>query len=240
VDEAERKGVANAIRTKHKGPADAVIREASPDEVDAAFNDPSGDRGPSMPGANKLGGSGAKGSVQGIRTGSREAGGGLDVKAAENLRIRKQRAAEARAAARAGTAAPPAKAPVSGAPVSPPLEDWEREAFAAELPQEERPTPLIEIAREAATPTRPPAGDGFVPGDQLAVATMDALALLGRIPEGFELFVSGSGLDPAGVRMVMGLGFLIGKGYAVYRGDSHYRITAAGFEAYKRGEHGHA
>jgi hypothetical protein len=240
VDEQERTGVGAALRRPHKGPANAVIREASPEEVDAAFNDTSGDRGPALPGANSVKGPGGKGSTEGIRTGTREAGGGLDVRSAENLRIRKQRAAEARAAARAGTAAPPAKAPVSGAPVSPPLEDWEREAFAAELPQGERPTPLIEIAREAATPSRPPAGDGFVPGDQLAVATMDALALLGRIPEGFELFVSGSGLDPAGVRMVMGLGFLIGKGYAVYRGDSHYRITAAGFEAYKRGEHGHA
>jgi hypothetical protein len=239
MDEAERKDVANAIRTKHKGPADAVIREASPDEVDAAFNDTSGDRGPALPGANKVNGPGGQGSTQGIRTGSREAGGGIDVKAAENLRIRRERAAAARKLAASGTVAPPAQTPASEAPVSPPLEDWEREAFAAELPPEERPKPLIEIAREAAPATRPPA-DAFVPGDRLAVATMDALALLGRIPDGFELYVSGQGLDPEGVSLVMGLGFLIGKGYAVYRGDSHYRITTAGFEAYKRGEHGHA
>ena len=236
MDDAERKGVSNAIRTKHKGPADAVIREASPDEVDAAFNDTSGDRGPALPGANKVNGPGGKGSVQGIRTGTKEAGGGIDVKAAENLRIRHERAAAARKQAIAGTAIPPARTPVSEAPASPPLEDWEKEAFAAETPA---PAPLIEIAREAAVTDRH-RPDNFEPGDRLAVATMDALALLGRMPQGFELFVSGSGLDNDGVNIVMGLGFLIGKGYAVYRGDSHYRLNDAGWEAYRRGEHMHA
>lgn len=239
MDEAERKAAANAIRRPNRGPANAIIREAGPEDVEAAFGNMAGEAVVEQPGANKVGGPGGKGSTAGIRTGSKEAGGGVDVRAAENLRLRRERDAANRKAAGAGTAAPPARTPASEAPVSPALEPWEIEALTPPTPVVVPSLSLIEIAREAAPAARP-RPDDFTPGDRLAVATMDALALLGRLPEGFELYVSGGGLDPKGVELVMGLGFLIGKGYAVYRGDSHYRLNLAGREAYARGEHGHA
>lgn len=234
MNDAERTATAAAIRRTSKGPADAVIRQATDAEVDAAFNDPSGERGaPDLPGAHKIGGAGGKGSVAGIRTGSKEAGGGLDVRAAENLRIRAQRRAAQQGSPPAGTTRPPAAAPLQ-APPGAALEDWEV------LPETPAPAPQpVAQARPAAEPRKDYYAD-FPPGDRLAVAQMDALAILGHLPEGFELFVGGDSMAPEGVALVMGIGLLIGKGYAVYRGDNHYRLSAEGREAYKRGEHGHA
>lgn len=229
MNDQERSGVGAALRRPNRGPAGAVIREASPEELDRAFADTGGEvpRESLRESPRQAGG---RGSIAGIRTGTKEAGGGLDVRAAENLAIRRARQAGAGTAAPAATLAPAPRpaAQTPSQPVSDGLEDWEREA----------PQPAQEPASLAAF--QPDYYQGFSPEDRLAVAQMDALAILGRLPDGFELFVSGTGLGPEGVSIVMGLGFLIGRGHVAYRGDNHYRLTAAGREAYRRGEHEHA
>ncbi len=241
MDEAERNSVGAALRKPNKGPAGAVIREASQEESDRAFADVGGERGPvSMPGDHKAGGPGGKGSVAGLRVGSKEAGGGLDARAAENLRIRNERRAAAALAARGGKPVAPPQAPVQ-TPSQAPLEEWETPGLVYKGTE----TPLPESRWTAAAPAtaNAPRKDyyaDFPQGDRLAVAQADALAVLDAMPDGFELAIVGDGLDAHGVALVMGLGFLIGKGWAAYRGDNHYRITADGRAAARQGKSGHA
>lgn len=197
-----------------RGPADGTIRQVSAEEAEKAFSDEAG-AAVREPGATKQ--PGGRGSVAGIRTGSKEAGGGIDAKAVLNKLEREQKRAALKAAAKAGqpaTAARPNRTPVQQAPVpaGDGLEEWERQA------------PVAPPAPRPAAPARQP----VVQGDLLNQARLNALRVLDALPDGMELFVSGQGLNPEGVNLVMGLGLLIGLGYAAYRGDSHYRITAEG------------
>lgn len=74
-------------------------------------------------------------------------------------------------------------------------------------------------------------------GDALERAYRAALGLLASMPKGCELFVGGE-VGTEAVELAMGLGYLVGKGMAVYRGDGHYRITDAGRTAWaERNEH---
>lgn len=219
TDEPDRSGLGTALRKANKGPAGAVIRTVTLEEAGDAFEGQTGERTPELPGANRLGGPGGKGSTAGIRTGSREAGGGLDVRAAENLRIRQQRAAAAAKGAQPATVVPPARTPVQP-PSQAPLEDWEIPAPAADAALVPGPIVTGRAARDFLVEI--PAGD------RLSAAQDQALALLDSLPDGFELFIGGDGIGSAGIALVMGLGTLIGKGYAAYRGENHFRITMAG------------
>ena len=40
-------------------------------------------------------------------------------------------------------------------------------------------------------------------------------------------------LGPYDQHIWLGVGYCVAKGWATYRGDNHYRITAAGVRAYK-------
>lgn len=198
----------------HKGPADAVIIQVTSEEADAAF----GDEGGFVPPAERR--VGGRGSTRGIRTALPEGMGGENVEIAPDpgmVRNKIARAAKARArAAAAGQTIAGAPMPERLVQQGPDdgLEDWEREAASPE-PQR---SPVAPVPSPTVTE----------PGDLLDRARRRALATLACIPEGCELFVGGQGLGPEGVELIMGLGFLIGKGYAVYRGDGHYRATPAG------------
>lgn len=167
-------------------------------------------------------GPGGKGSVAGVRVGSPDAMGSLDVKAAQNLAARASRQRGK------GSSTPPGKrlqAPAA-APPAQEFADWEQEAGTG-APDPAAVAPKPPAAAVAPSPEPLPAESG----DILARASRAALKLLAQIPSGMELYV-GSQLDQQGIELVMGLGYLVGKGLAHYRGNSHYRISTAGIAAF--------
>lgn len=212
-----------SVRKASKGPADAVIRQVSEAEADAAFE--GGESGPVGTLADRNAGKAMP--TTGIRLvspGGPNATTEPDSRAAANLAARRARAAGARKVANA----PPARQ--QSPPTPPPMEDWEV-AVAAELAKGQRPA----APEPALAPVAPVAPYGKVdlgaPGDLLERARRRALVVLAGLPVGCELFV-GAGVGPEGVELVMGLGFLIARGQAAYRGDGHYRITEQGKLAY--------
>lgn len=86
----------------------------------------------------------------------------------------------------------------------------------------------VGLAAEAPTAQARPTAAAAPAGDMLEIARKRALAVLGALPRGTELFVGGGALDESAVQLVMGIGFLIGKGAAVYRGNGHYCLSDAG------------
>lgn len=210
----------------NKGPANAVIREASTDEMDRAFADNSGTADREMARATK--GPGGKGNVQGIRVGSNEAAGGADIRAAENLRIRRERARGRQTGQSARVPAPVVQAPADT------REPWEIEDEPEQEITEFQGTPLAAKLREDDDSDPAPTHRSALPagsaGDILETARRNALRVLSALPEGMELFVGGK-LDATGMSVLMGLGFLMGTGQAVYRGDNHYRISDIGRKA---------
>ena len=214
MDAAEHDSVAQHLRRQNKGPQGAVIRTVSAADAEHAFNDEAGGRGPAMPGDHKAGGAGGKGSTAGIRVGSGDAAGGADARVIENRIRREMRSQGAGRTVRPATVVPPARTPVQTA-----LEPWEVDALQPPAPARQEP------AQAPARTAYVPATDGT---DALERARLRALHTLASLPEGTELFVGGQGLGPEGVEFVMGLGLLVGKGQAVYRGDSHYRLNEAG------------
>lgn len=194
-----------------RGPGDATIRRIPEADAEKAFAEHPEERAERGTG---------KGSVSGVRVGSPDAMGTLDVKAAQNLAARAARKGSGR------TGAPPGKrlqAPAA-APPAQEFADWEQEAGTG------APGPAaVQVPALAVAPSPEPlAAD---PGDILERSKNAALKLLAQIPEGMELYV-GSQLTQQGVELVMGLGYLVGKGLAHYRGNSHYRISNAGVAAF--------
>jgi hypothetical protein len=86
-------------------------------------------------------------------------------------------------------------------------------------PSKPRQTP-----KSSKTPTPAKSGDL----DMLERARINALRTLAAMPKGCELFVGSEEMGVEAVELAMGLGFLIAKGLAVYRGDGHYRLSEAG------------
>lgn len=70
--------------------------------------------------------------------------------------------------------------------------------------------------------------------DKLEKARITALKLLASLPPGTELWVDEIEDHRADGRaeLMLGIGLLIGKKQAVYRGDGHYRITPDGIAAF--------
>ncbi len=206
----------------HKGPADAVIRQVT---VDEAFAE-DGEGGPV--GTLEDRNAGRALPAAGIRLvppGGKDVQTEPDSRAAANLAARRarQRAQAAQATGKPPGAGAPAPAAQTGD-----LEDWEIEAQTPAAAPASAPAPVA-APLAPASPARPVGAlEGQITGDLMQRAYLKALHTLAALPEGMELFVGGSGLGPDGVEFVMGLGLLVGKGFAVYRGESHYRITPAG------------
>lgn len=207
-----------SVRRASKGPSDSVIKQVSEAEADAAFAQDSGPGG-TLEDRNAGKAIPSKG-IRLVSPGGPNAETVPDARAAANLAARKARQ-------RAGAKPPVAPQSAPQTPVV--LEDWEV-AVQAELDR----AATAAAAPATVAPVAPVAPYGKVdlgsPGDLLERARRRALVLLGSIPVGCELFV-GAGVGPEGVELVMGLGFLIGRGQAAYRGDGHYRITDAGRQA---------
>lgn len=192
------------------GPSDAPIRQLKEADVDRAFAE--------HPEERSERGSGSAGSFTGVRVG--EKGGQQGMPDIRQIQIAAERAAKRAFGRGKATGAPAAKPPQAptAAPLQADLADWEQEA------EQGAPDPAV-----AATPSPEPLS--VETGDILDRAARAALKLLAQIPTGMELYV-GSQLDTKSVEMVMGLGYLVGKGLAHYRGNSHYRISEAGRAAF--------
>lgn len=202
-----------------RGPGDAVIRRVSEPDAESAFREHPEER------AER--GAGGAGSVSGIRVG--EKGGQQGMPDIRQLQIAAERAAK-KGGSRGKAPAAPAKKPVPAPTAAPPasdLADWEREGEQAQATPAGAAISGASGAAPAPSPEPLPADQG----DILARSARAALKLLAQIPEGMELYV-GSKLDSAGIELVMGLGYLVGKGLAHYRGNSHYRISTAGIGAF--------
>lgn len=200
------------------GPSDAPIRQLKEADVDRAFAE--------HPEERSERGSGSAGSVAGVRVG--EKGGQQGMPDIRQIQIAAERAAKRASGRGKATGAPAAKPPQAptAAPLQADLADWEQEA------EQGAPDPAAAVPQApavAATPSPEPLG--VETGDILDRAARAALKLLAQIPTGMELYV-GSQLDTKSVEMVMGLGYLVGKGLAHYRGNSHYRISNAGIGAF--------
>lgn len=201
----------------HKGPSDAVIRQASLDE---AFGD---DDGAGMiPKAERN--MGSAGSVRGIRLAIPDAPSDGTVTMEPDSRAAKHAAERARRLAlqrgqppvqprreRTVAGSPRPEGTVQATPLEP--EDWELPAAS--------PIPQAPVQRRQ----RRTAGND---DDFLGAAKRAALQALAALPEGIEITVGGNGLNAEGVQFVTGLGLLVGERKAAYRGGNCYRITAAG------------
>jgi hypothetical protein len=205
----------------NKGPAGAVIRSVSLDDAEGAFADEGGSIPHGEHPVRRSKEPGGTGSVAGVRLGTPDAGGGMDTRTAQ---IAAEKAARRRGQQQA---TPVPKTPVAPAlaAIPPEVEDWERDLVA--------PAQTPPVAQAAPPEPAPASGD-----DMLAQATKQALTILGLLPVGTELYIGQNGLDRAAGNLMLGVGLLIGKGYAVYRGDSHYRLNDNGraFYAANRGK----
>lgn len=199
-----------------RGPSDAVIRRIPEADAERAFAENPEERVERGTG---------KGSVAGIRVG--EKGGQQGMPDIRQLQIAQERAArkgQGRGRAPVRPVQKPLPAPAAAAPATE-LADWEQEAAPVAAPA------------VAATPaeTTPPAPLPADDGDLLARASRAALKLLAQIPSGMELYV-GDNIGHQGMEIVVGLGYLVGRKFAAYRGNGHWRITNDGIGAYISGE----
>jgi hypothetical protein len=72
--------------------------------------------------------------------------------------------------------------------------------------------------------------------DNLEAAHLAALAVLAQLPEGSELFLGAPMATADYANLALGLGYCVGSGEAVYRGENHYRVTPAGRARYEARE----